>query len=80
MSFRPKKRTNIGGVSGNQKGTKPAMLSITLKHGDMMVMHGAHIQRLYEVRPLLAPFRCLETDLCLFISTKSYPTENFDSC
>lgn len=49
MQFRPKKKTNLGKKSGNQKGEKPDMVKIVLEHGDMMVMHGVDIQRLYEV-------------------------------
>jgi len=48
MQFRPKKKTNLGKKSGNQKGEKPDMVKIVLEHGDMMVMHGVDIQRLYE--------------------------------
>lgn len=48
MSWRPKVKSGIGAESKNAKGTKNPMLKITLKHGDIMVMHGAKIQQYYE--------------------------------
>ncbi len=47
MQFRPKAKSNIG-TSNNAKGTKADVLKITLEHGDIMVMHGAEIQKHYE--------------------------------
>ncbi|RFU26389.1 hypothetical protein B7463_g9945, partial [Scytalidium lignicola] len=50
MSFRPKARNSLGLNSGrrNAAGTKPDALKITLEHGDLVVMHGRDIQKLYE--------------------------------
>ena len=49
MSFRPKARSTIGGKnSKGSKKEKPAVLSITLEHGDIIVMHGRKIQQFYE--------------------------------
>lgn len=49
MSFRPKARSTIGGKIGKgSKKEKPAVLSITLEHGDIIVMHGRKIQQFYE--------------------------------
>jgi alkylated DNA repair dioxygenase AlkB len=54
MSFRPKAKSSIGGqtskkVNGSRKAEKPPVLSITLEHGDIIVMHGCKIQQFYEV-------------------------------
>ncbi|KAI0119492.1 hypothetical protein F4814DRAFT_458716 [Daldinia grandis] len=47
MKFTPKKGKNIGDpkYSGSQR--KGPFLSVKLKHGDMLVMHGEKIQKLY---------------------------------
>ena len=46
MMFRPKAK----------KPTElPAVLCITLRHGDIVVMHGTRIQKLYEVRGCHTP-------------------------
>lgn len=55
MDFRPKAKGPVGEFRGpnqsNSKGKKkkPVMLSITLDHGDLIVMHGQEIQKYYEV-------------------------------
>lgn len=51
MSFRPKSKNSLGVDGGrrNAVGTKPDVLKITLEHGDLVVMHGRDIQKLYEV-------------------------------
>ena len=53
MSFRPKKGSNIPTARGKKKGNPEKVyhdaLQICLKHGDMVVMHGAAIHRDYEV-------------------------------
>jgi hypothetical protein len=49
--FRVKAKANIAVQTAhgrNQRGTKPASLKFELEHGDVMVMHGAQIQKLYE--------------------------------
>lgn len=50
MSFRPKAKVPIGARSKNFKGTKPDVMRIVLDHGDIIIMHGSEIQKLYEVR------------------------------
>jgi hypothetical protein len=52
MKFRPKK-TKKGifeerGLNKNDKGFAN-VLEVPMKHGDIMVMHGEAIQRVYEV-------------------------------
>ncbi|PVH86365.1 hypothetical protein DL98DRAFT_650378 [Cadophora sp. DSE1049] len=47
MHFRPKARTTLFGPP-KAKGVKSPVLQFTLEHGDMMVMHGCEIQKLYE--------------------------------
>jgi alkylated DNA repair dioxygenase AlkB len=55
MNFRPKKKTNIPSLDeGNARGKKDkteksSILSIKLEHGDIVIMHGREIQKLYEV-------------------------------
>lgn len=55
MKFRPKYNKSgfgdtlpIGSRTGGGRAYKP-VLEVPMKHGDMMVMHGAHIHRIYEV-------------------------------
>jgi alkylated DNA repair dioxygenase AlkB len=48
MTFRPKAKSGFGATSKNAKGTKPDVLRITLEHGDMIIMHGTGVQKLYE--------------------------------
>jgi alkylated DNA repair dioxygenase AlkB len=50
MSFRPKAKVALGPAAKNQKGNKGDVLKIVLQHGDLVVMHGSTIQKLYEVR------------------------------
>ncbi|KAK3363435.1 hypothetical protein B0T25DRAFT_442633 [Lasiosphaeria hispida] len=54
MKFRPKLRKSgfgdmlpIGSGPGGKKAFK-SVLEVPMKHGDMMVMHGQHIHRIYE--------------------------------
>ncbi len=54
MCFRPKAKSAMGS-SANAKGTKSDVLRFQLDHGDMMVMHGPEIQKLYEASPYSAP-------------------------
>jgi hypothetical protein len=52
MSFRPKAKSSIGGLTakkGSKKVEKPPVLWFTLDHGDIVVMHGREIQKFYEV-------------------------------
>ena len=35
----------------NDSGINPTLLSMMLEHGDIVVMHGAEMQKYYEVRP-----------------------------
>jgi hypothetical protein len=65
MNFRPKKKAHIPSLEegtvrnrGRGKGLtnstegkdkKPVVLSIQLEHGDIVIMHGREIQRLFEV-------------------------------
>ena len=49
MQFRPKKKVNIGPAAKNMKMEKLSMLNIRQEHGDILVQHGAKIQKLYEV-------------------------------
>ncbi len=50
MHWRPKASVKICGKTkaNNQKGEKREVLKILLEHGDIMIMHGAKIQKLYE--------------------------------
>lgn len=48
MALRPKAKAAIGVASRNAKGTKPAVLRVTLEHGDMVIMHGSGVQQYYE--------------------------------
>ncbi|KAI9743396.1 MAG: hypothetical protein M1818_003243 [Claussenomyces sp. TS43310] len=48
MSFRPKAKYPLGKRSKNHRGTKPDVMRIILDHGDIIVMHGSGIQKLYE--------------------------------
>ena len=50
MRFRPKKKATIGKGSGRKSDeNKKEVLALTLNHGDIVVMHGTAIQKLYEV-------------------------------
>jgi alkylated DNA repair dioxygenase AlkB len=49
MTVRPKAKYNLGSDSNNAKGTKADVLKMVLRHGDLVVMHGTGIQKLYEV-------------------------------
>ncbi len=50
MHFRAKAKNSINrSTKVTQKGLKSESLRIKLEHGDIMVMHGAKIQKLYEV-------------------------------
>ncbi|KAE9365208.1 hypothetical protein N431DRAFT_420140 [Stipitochalara longipes BDJ] len=50
MKWRPKRLNKIVSEqeNKNQRGTKKEVLSIVLKHGDIVVQHGSGIQKLYE--------------------------------
>ncbi|OBT63755.1 hypothetical protein VE03_06947 [Pseudogymnoascus sp. 23342-1-I1] len=48
MSLRPKAKAAVGITSRNAKGTKPPVISVTLEHGDMVIMHGSGVQQYYE--------------------------------
>lgn len=48
MSLRPKAKAMLGNLSRNAKGTKPAVLRVTLDHGDIVIMHGSGVQQYYE--------------------------------
>lgn len=37
-------------ISRNHSGYAPSVIKTVLKHGDLLVMHGANIQKYYEVR------------------------------
>ncbi len=43
----------IESLNKQKKKTGPIILSLELRHGDMVVMHGEEIQRIYEVFVLL---------------------------
>lgn len=63
MNFRPKKKAHIPsldegtvrnrgrgkGLTNSAEGSKPVVLSIQLEHGDIVIMHGREIQKLFEV-------------------------------
>jgi alkylated DNA repair dioxygenase AlkB len=55
MNFRPKKKAHVPSLDeGNardkkDKSEKSSILSIKLEHGDIVIMHGREIQKLYEV-------------------------------
>ncbi|KAG0650338.1 hypothetical protein D0Z07_3006 [Hyphodiscus hymeniophilus] len=49
MMFRPKAKSAIGKLVAKARTTKPPVLQITLSHGDIVVMDGEKIQKLYEV-------------------------------
>jgi hypothetical protein len=53
MALRPKAKSGLGKVATGAKGVKPACLKILLQHGDIIIMHGNLIQKLYEVRSVL---------------------------
>jgi alkylated DNA repair dioxygenase AlkB len=57
MMLRPKAKCSVGAESRNAKGTKVDILKMVLRHGDLVVMHGTGIQKLYEV--------CYFLNLCL---------------
>jgi len=60
MQFRAKKKVNIGPAAHNAKNEKIALLNIRQEHGDILVQHGAKIQKLYEVsNHLLLSFHLL---------------------
>ena len=44
-----------------RKKNASVVLSLELRHGDMVVMHGDKIQEIYEVTPSLSPFLCENT-------------------
>jgi hypothetical protein len=48
MSLRPKAKADLGPPSKNAKGTKAAVIRVTLEHGDMVIMHGSGVQQYYE--------------------------------
>ncbi|KAI9648951.1 hypothetical protein NHQ30_001517 [Ciborinia camelliae] len=51
MSFRPKNKSQIGGVLKSNKGSKVSKkdyVRVTLNHGDIIVMHGSGIHKYYE--------------------------------
>ncbi|KAI1466558.1 uncharacterized protein F4812DRAFT_465791 [Daldinia caldariorum] len=47
MKFSPKKGKTIGDNNDLEKKKRKPLLSFTLKHGDMLIMHGEQIQKLY---------------------------------
>ncbi|KAI1212666.1 uncharacterized protein F4807DRAFT_457464 [Annulohypoxylon truncatum] len=47
MKFMPKMKKNLGDDVGKDQKERSPMLSLVLKHGDILVMHGAEIQKLY---------------------------------
>ncbi|KAI1479818.1 hypothetical protein F4774DRAFT_418654 [Daldinia eschscholtzii] len=47
MKFSPKRGKNIGDTKDIDKKKRKPVLSLKLKHGDMLVMHGEQIQKLY---------------------------------
>jgi hypothetical protein len=51
MQWRPKASVNVCGKTktNNKRKEKKEVLKILLEHGDIMIMHGAKIQKLYEV-------------------------------
>ena len=58
MTLRPKAKCRVGAESKNAKGTKVDVLKMVLRHGDLVVMHGTGIQKLYEAS---GPFKyCLK--------------------
>lgn len=42
-------------LSREKKGDPPKLLTLELKHGDLIVMHGAELQKYYEVRHIQGP-------------------------
>jgi hypothetical protein len=49
MTLRLKKKyQSIGRASSNKRGTHPDMLKVVLRHGDIVIMHGVQLQRMYE--------------------------------
>ncbi|KAK8073793.1 hypothetical protein PG994_004692 [Apiospora phragmitis] len=48
MRFRPKRKTQLGQEGKGKRGDKPSVISLVLKHGDIVIMHGTDIQREYE--------------------------------
>jgi hypothetical protein len=69
MHFRPMGKSKIGKESKNSRGTKRDVLNIPLQHGDMIVMHGAQIQQLYEVSTCFSSF-LIENGLLIRNSTR----------
>lgn len=53
MRFRPKRKTQFFLPTHMELGKicYKEVLEVTMKHGDMMVMIGTDIQRVYEVSP-----------------------------
>ncbi|KFY37505.1 hypothetical protein V495_07155 [Pseudogymnoascus sp. VKM F-4514 (FW-929)] len=48
MSLRPKAKADLGPPSKNAKGSKAAVIRVTLEHGDMVIMHRSGVQQYYE--------------------------------
>ncbi|ETS85009.1 hypothetical protein PFICI_03034 [Pestalotiopsis fici W106-1] len=48
MRFRPKKKSKVGPEVKNLRSLKPAVVSIPLYHGDIVIMHGTELQKNYE--------------------------------
>ncbi|KAI0130179.1 hypothetical protein BJ170DRAFT_720338 [Xylariales sp. AK1849] len=48
MRFRPKKKTTIGTVGNNKELLRMPVVSFTLNHGDIVIMHGTEIHKFYE--------------------------------
>jgi hypothetical protein len=62
MKFRPKHNSEFDPKDFPQRGREAAkkrlyydVLEVPMRHGDMMVMHGRAIHRLYEVSYKLLP-------------------------
>ncbi|KAK0729879.1 hypothetical protein B0H67DRAFT_651426 [Lasiosphaeris hirsuta] len=62
MKFRPKiRKSGFGNTlptcsSPGSKRVYKSVLEVPMKHGDMMVMHGQHIHRIYEANHAVEPF------------------------
>ncbi|OTB03923.1 hypothetical protein M426DRAFT_23247 [Hypoxylon sp. CI-4A] len=74
MHFMPKKGVNVGNTKDiDQKHRKP-ILSILLKHGDLLVMHGERIQKLY-VHSVIPQGKHRFALTCRFIRPETIPDQ-----
>ena len=72
MKFSPKKGKNIGDTKDINKKKRKPVLSLLLKHGDMLVMHEERIQKLYLVRACNSFFFFLGGRIFFFVNYQEF--------